>query len=207
MNIIKSNFVKVKDECVSDLNDPMYNNKEARWKNHPDITPLAHDVYIYKNYLKEDADDYLKELENLTEEQWYTHCNLNKGDLQETIWDGRVSLDIMKHKTQGDMFNFFAPEHTSFRLYNFVRMLKGDSGRLWTKDRDAKDFDYRIGLYVGNFKGGEICLPELNMKIKPSHGDLIIARYSYDYYISEVTEGVRYSYIDFLMNPSLDSFF
>jgi hypothetical protein len=207
MNIIKSNVIKVTDECLSDLNDVIYHNKDARWKNDPRITPLGHDIYIYKNFLGEMADQYLEKLESLTEEQWYTHCNLNPGDLQETVWDGRVSLDIVKHESHADMYNLFAPEHTSFRLYNFLRMLKGDHGRLWTNDKDAKDFDYRIGFYVGHFEGGEICLPELNIKIKPSHGDLVIVKYTYDYYISEVTEGVRYSYIDFLVNPSLDTYF
>jgi hypothetical protein len=88
---------------------------------------------------------------------------------------------------------------------NFVRLKTGQFAEINNNSSFYINDDpiayYKIGLYIGDFEGGEINFPKINFKYKPEENDLLIFKVDreYEHETLEVTSGTRYAYMDCLI--------
>jgi len=173
-----------------------------KFKEDPNIIILADEVYLYKNfYDKKIINDLTDKLNNFEEKDWHQHGNFEIGDHEETFWGDKCSLDILNYDFHDKIFNFFSPNYWMYQHTNFVRLKTGQKSEL----SDASSIltqvsDYKVALYLGNFEGGRLVLPELNFKYDPVPNDLLIFKSNYKHYTEEVTSGTRYVYMDYLIH-------
>lgn len=174
--------------------------EKIKFKKDSNIIKLSEEIYLYKNFLeKAIADKYLTNLESFSEDQWHLHENYEPGDLNGDYWDGKLSLDIIDMQFQNTLVNYFAPDFWPYQHCNFIRLKTGESA---DESFEIYNFiDYKIALYLGNFSGGEIFFPKLNVEYKPESNDLLIFKsdINHKHITKTVTSGTRYAYIDFLV--------
>lgn len=183
------------------------------------LVEIGPDIFIFKNFITEDIENkFLLDLSNNTEEQWdKTHFNLEIGDQHHDFWFSRVSNLIWPFEhLHAILINFFAPKYWvtgAFRF--FCRLRSGETpptieeSMNINKDNSHYNFfsKWRLGIYVGEFTGGEIVFPDFNdFTVAVSSRDLLLWRSNYRFYVKEVSSGTRYSYSDFLIDP-FDHFF
>jgi hypothetical protein len=175
---------------------------------------LLDGVYIYKNFMPEDMKNYYKfKLSELTVDDWTkVHNNYEHGDIDHKWEHGKISQPVVySHGLDGLLSSFFSPDLINCgRFPYFIRLQQGDDMELnngmplqhkTTQLNNDMAAQYKVGLYLGDWSGGELCIPEINFEIKPEENDLIIWKYGYDHYIKEITSGTRYSYCDYLTRP------
>lgn len=139
-------------------------------------------------------------LDSFEENDWYQHGNFEIGDHEGTFWGDKCSLDITDKQFHDKIFNFFSPNYWMYEHTNFLRLKPGQKSDLSIMNQYTSTIaDYKIALYLGKFDGGEICFPEINFRYKPEENDLLIFKSSYRHYTEEVTSGIRYVYMDYLI--------
>lgn len=183
------------------------------------LKEIAPGVWLCKNFLNEDdAKGMLSSVEDMTEAEWdNTHWNMEPNDQFHHFWFSRVSKLIWPYEQlHGTTATFFAPEYWitgAFRF--FCRLGVKDSAPTQEEilNRNIANSHHnffskwRIGIYIGEFTGGEVVFPDFNdFTVSVSNRDLLVWRSNYKFSINEVTSGVRYSYSDFLIDP-FDHFF
>ena len=62
-------------------------------------------------------------------------------------------------------------------------------------------WEWKVAIYIGEFTGGEVVFPDLDLSIKPESGDLLIWKYNLNHYVNTVKSGTRYVYTDLLVSP------
>jgi hypothetical protein len=171
-------------------------------------------VYIYKNFMPEEMKAHYKgKISQLKAHDWTrVHNNYEDGDIDHKWEHGKISQPIVySHGLDGLLSGFFSPDfiNTGRHPY-FIRLQEGDKVELNNgmplahqsiQQGNNMGAKYKVGLYLGEWTGGELCIPEINFEIKPEENDLIVWENSYDHYIKEVTSGIRYSYCDYLSRP------
>lgn len=167
---------------------------------------LNEEIYLYKNFLdKELLDIYKDKLNNFAEEDWHQHGNFEIGDHEQTFWGDKCSLDVIDNQFHDPIFNYFAPNYWMYQHANFVRLKTGQSSEL---DKNLSFYvngsliaDYKIALYIGEFEGGEINFPNIELKYKPEENDLLIFKVddTHSHETLEVLSGTRYAYMDCLI--------
>lgn len=160
---------------------------------------LGEEIYLVKNFLDSSmATKYLNELEGFKESDWHKHENVNRGDLKGNYWDGKLSLDILDLNFHDYVLNYFSPHGLwPYGHMNFVRLKPGESSDPNTLKADH--IKYKLAIYLGNWTGGELYLPDLDIEYKPEHNDLIVMKADYEHLTKPVVSGNRYAYIDFLV--------
>lgn len=160
---------------------------------------LGEEIYLVKNFIDSNKmDEYLTALENFKESDWHKHENVNEGDLEGNYWDGKLSLDILDLQFHDRILNYFSPHgFWPYGHMNFVRLKPGESSESYTLNSDH--IKYKLAIYLGNWTGGEISFPDLDIQYKPEHNDLIVIRSDYNHLTKPVLSGNRYAYIDFLV--------
>jgi hypothetical protein len=178
-----------------------------KWDQDPNLVKLYQNIYLYKGFLnKHLVEKYTRRLDSLMEEEWQTHYDSNPGDIDDMPFKDRLSLDIISADFHDELLNFFAPSHWMYEHTNFVRLSKGQSFGPENNDRffinNHPIADYKISLYLGDFKGGKVCFPNQEVEYQPEANDLLIFKVDKDYIheVKEVESGVRYSYIDYLIH-------
>ena len=65
------------------------------------------------------------------------------------------------------------------------------------------NLEFGMAVYFGDFTGGEICYPNLNIEVAPKPGDLMIhgATSKWKHGVKEVTSGIRFAYSNFCIKP------
>jgi len=183
------------------------------------LKEIAPGVWLYKNFLPEDVAQYMLDLvENVTDDQWDNeHFNLEPNDHFYDFWHSRTSVQIWPfEKLHAVTSAFFAPEYWITGAFRFFC-------RFQTKDilptqaeienRNIRNNHYnffskwRLGIYIGNFTGGEVVFPDFNnFTVAVGPRDMLIWKSNYQFTVNKVTSGTRYSYSDFLIDP-FDHFF
>ena len=170
-------------------------------------------IWIFKGFLDEKMQKlYRLGLDSMSEDEWNKyHSNYTPGDLSKTWYDNKISQDMVPAWGLYDkIFNFFAPEYANLKLNSFFyRLLPEDKttielGRHVVRINKNFGAKFKLGIYLGDWSGGEICFPEFDIKIKTEQGDMLFWKESYYHYIAPVTSGVRYSYSDYIV-PALDT--
>lgn len=178
------------------------------------LKEIAPGVWLYKNFLNErDEQGMLASVENMTEAEWNnTHWNLEPNDQFHDFWFSRVSTLIWPfEQLHATTASFFAPEYWitgAFRF--FCRLAPKDKAptQIEIENRHVSNnhFNFfskwRLGIYMGEFTGGEVVFPDFNnFTVAVNRRDLLVWKANYQFSINEVTSGVRYSYSDFLISP------
>jgi hypothetical protein len=170
------------------------------------LKPIYHGIYLYKNFMPEDmVEGYKKDLNEMSIDEWTKyHDNYEPNDIDSRWEHGKISKDIVGDiYLHSRLFNFFTPEYVNGgRNEYFVRLMENDEVKLDYGRTENKNLnlnaEYIIGIYIGSWSGGEVCFPELGIKIKPEENDMLIWKSSYRHYVSKITSGIRYSYCDLL---------
>jgi hypothetical protein len=178
--------------------------------NDPNLTILDEKVMIYKNFIS-------KELVELI---------TNKADevVSRGLGDGNSRIPWYNDKTVSnipELFDiwkliseFLHPTHVIHPMLKLQIMRQGDEMFIH-EDSPGEDgehlltnddiwttcalLDYGVIAYFGDFSGGEIFYPELNLEIAPEPGDLVIhgATSRWKHGVREVKSGTRYAFSNF----------
>ena len=165
-------------------------------------------IYSWKNYVPQSTLDYYQNLlNNLSEDSWYIHCNVDAGDISGKFLDGKLSFDIVERPFLNELIDLFGPDKMWIYCHgNFLRLKTGEgSGRedSYTKILSgyAPFIQKKIAIYMSEFSGGEIVFPEINFEYKPEAGELLVfdIDIKLDHYTKPVTSGTRYVYMDYVI--------
>jgi hypothetical protein len=169
------------------------------------IIQLKEWAFVYKNFLNANIfNKYNDIINNLSEKDW------NDPTPHGTYWDDKISPDVIESDLHKPILDFLSPNFWIFQNTSFVRLKEGQRSDLQVSDsffaenRRRIIGHYKIGLYFGNFEGGEICFPDQSLRYKPEPNDLVIFKIhqNYDHYTDTVLKGTRYAYQDMaIYNP------
>jgi hypothetical protein len=59
--------------------------------------------------------------------------------------------------------------------------------------------DYGVITYFGEYEGGDVIYPEIDKKVSPKPGDLVIHNALLQHGVNEVTSGLRYAFSNFCL--------
>jgi hypothetical protein len=148
----------------------------------------------------------------MSEKEWENeHWSYQEGDLMGTFWHSRMSKLVYPHeKIHNEFYKFFAPQYIPLGMYrNLNRMLPGEittpeiclmpNG---IKNHNNFNSEYRIGVYLGNFTGGELVFPDIDFTLPVKQNDVVVWEYDIRHYVAPVTSGIRYSYSEYLVTPA-----
>jgi len=177
------------------------------------IKKIHEGIWMIENFLTEDVvSHYLRIVESMSEDQWEKeHWTYQEGDLMGSFWHKRMSVLISPHEhIHNQFYGIFAPEQIPLGMYrSFNRLLPGEitTPELCTlpngwNNNNNFNAKYRIGVYLGQFTGGELVFPEIDVKIDVKQNDVVIWEYPIKHYVAPVTSGIRYSYSDYLVPPA-----
>jgi hypothetical protein len=171
-------------------------SKDLRFKENSGIK-LGKEIYLYENFY-EDLDLIEQRLLEMKEQDWNIHGNYEENDNPSEHWNGILSLDFVGEEFHNSIINFVSPKYWIFSHGNFMRLRPGD--RIPVYNNSMPDIvEYVLAYYAGEFTGGEICFLDDDIRYQPKRNDLIIFKpCSLD--ISPVISGVRYSYLDYVIN-------
>jgi hypothetical protein len=162
---------------------------------------LSEEIYLVKNFINKDQiTKYLNQLESFEESDWHKHENVNPGDLEGDFWDGKLSLDILDTSFHDQVLNYFSPHgFWPYGHMNFVRLKPGQSSEI--NGLNVEYIKYKLAIYLGDWTGGEIYFPDLDIEYKPENNDLLVIKCDekHKHLTKPVLSGNRYAYIDFLV--------
>lgn len=183
------------------------------FKDNPNITKLADEIYLYKNFLSQDEAATLHELAlSLSEEEWKTE-NVNKWH-EDKGSKSRGELKFLYNRLN----DLISPEYTILPSTSFQRLRTGQDmyvhadspGEENPDDVSSNDtyctchiVKYGLVVYINDdFLGGEIFYPRKGIEYKPVSGDLLIHSSSveYDHGVREVLSGTRFIYPNFMFD-------
>lgn len=157
---------------------------------------LSKDVYLYKNFYNK-IELIEQSLNDMTEDDWNTHGNYLENDHKDGYWNGRLSLDFVDRDFHDSIINFVSPKYWSLSHGNFIRSRPIDCSVVQDMS-GLNGISYVVSYYAGNFTGGEIYFNDLGLTYQPEKNDLIIFKPT-EIKILEVVSGIRYSYLDYLI--------
>jgi hypothetical protein len=182
------------------------------FKNSPNLTTIADGVYIYKNFIDKDVvsninkiiENKLEELKSIDFESkidWYQDKIVGEIDELFPIWE--------------QISEFLLPTHVMHPMLQVSVMRPGEGGMFVHEDSPGEGnhdqltnydtwttctvLDYGVIAYFGEFSGGEVFYPELDIEISPQPGDLVIhgATPRWKHGVKEVSTGIRYAFANF----------
>jgi len=182
------------------------------------LIELRPGIWLYKNFLSASAEkEYIETISKMTNKEWdSTHFNYVENDQEIKFWHSRVSELLWPfEQLHSELSTFFAPEYWitgAFRF--FCRMTTSDAAPTIVECLNKNDTNdhfnffakWKIGLYFGEFSGGSVLFPDFNFSVDVGPRDMLVWSHNYNHSVSKVTDGIRYSYSDFLIKP-FDHFF
>ena len=172
-------------------------SKDSRFKGKTGIL-LGEDIYLYENFYS-NIDSIESSLAEMSEADWKTHGNYEAEDHSTDMWKDRLSLDFIGRDFHDSIINFVSPQYWILSNGNFIRTRTTDDSV--SQDMSSfKDVPYALAYYAGYFNGGEIRFINLDLTYSPKRNDLIIFKPT-EIEVLKVKSGVKYSYIDFLVEP------
>lgn len=168
---------------------------------------LAPGILLYEGI----ESDVLKKIKSIESSLWdneyvmkdgITYLNLNNrstrsitlrhDDLDnEFVKTFRETLDPIEKDYQ-DHFGITVKSHDVYKILKYSKNSKFDNHM----DDGGGNFRRVSTVFYLNseFKGGEVVFPRFEISIKPKEGDMLIfpSAFSYNHYVTEITEGERY---------------
>lgn len=192
---------------------------ENNLENMKKLIEVAPGIWHYKNFLSlRDEEGMLNSVKDMDPSEWdNTHWNLEPKDQFYDFWFSRVSTLIWPfEQLHGTIATFFAPTFWITGAFRFFCRLAANEKTPTKKEIENRNIlnnhynffsKWRLGIYIGEFTGGEVVFPDFNnFTVAVGPRDLLVWRSNYQFSVNEVTSGVRYSYSDFLIDP-FDHFF
>jgi len=170
-------------------------DKDLRFKGKSGIL-LGEDIYLYKDFY-ENINEMEEILAGMAEEDWKTHGNYEPEDHENPMWNDRLSLGFIDKQFHSDIINFVSPQYWIFSHDNFIRSRPTDESVIQEMSH-FKNIPYLLAYYAGDFEGGEIVFSDLGITYSPQKNDLLIFKPT-DIEILKVKSGVKYSYIDYVV--------
>lgn len=166
--------------------------------NKPGFEDIGHGILVYKDFMGETDLNYIRyQAEELEEEKWNTHP-------AASIFAGKISTNLRLEGFTSQFIDMMMPEYWTNNHMTVNRSRPGDLmvefG--WGAWGSA---DYFLVYYFGEWEGGEIELLKtenepINFKFTPKENELYLLPLlkKERYMPSEVTSGIKYSFIDWL---------
>jgi hypothetical protein len=176
---------------------------------------IDENIIIIKNFIsKEECDLIIKSAESCSQSDWDIYTNSKRDSRNE--WSDRI-LDFKKAKNFDDStkkiideiflkLQFLLNIHYKFN-YQYSEMFAIYRTKInqrmkvhYDQGGDSK-VKYGAVLYLNDdYEGGEIYYPNVNIKIKPQCGDLVIhpTDLKYSHGVKTVKNGIRYCTTTFL---------
>jgi len=128
-------------------------------------------------------------------------------DERDSFWNNKISEFIDCSKIHEEIINLINKNFSLFKNNYFVKLSKNEFSSLSSHKKFFAEngqriiAHYKIGIYFGNFDGGEIVFKDQNFIYKPKPNDCIIFKIHKDYnhYTEQINFGTRYAYQDFLI--------
>jgi hypothetical protein len=182
--------------------------------NDPNITKIHDKVFVYKNFIPQEL---VSKITNIADEE--QKKKREDYEIHKIDWyKDKVTNDIPELMEVWDMVSeFLLPTHSVHPELKLLIGREGSGGMFLHCDSPGEDnehmllsddtwstccvLDYGAVVYFGDFDGGEINYPFINIKYKPEKGDLVIhgAHYDCSHEVQEVTKGLRYAYSLFVL--------
>lgn len=173
------------------------------------ISNIDKNIFILKNFIsQEEADVLLNIALNSSSSDWEQYDYIPHGEDHE--WENRILMLDPSNDTVNKIFTRIQDiinkiigtnkyEYTGFN--SIYRAQQGDFMKTHADIGLGPKFKYGIVLYLnGNYTGGEIYYPNLNIVVKPEALSLVLhpANEIYRHGVREVTLGTRYSMTSFI---------
>lgn len=178
--------------------------------NNPNLIKLDDGIMIYPNFLTKEEVSYIT---NLIEDK------VNSGIEQtESLipWYRDKQIELLELFPIWERISqFLSPTHVIHPMLKVQIIRPGDGGMFVHEDSPGEGndheltnvdvwttcplLDYGVITYFGDYEGGELFYPNLNIEISPKPGDLVIhgATSKWKHGVKEVTSGVRYAFSNF----------
>jgi hypothetical protein len=182
--------------------------------NDPNIIKLHEKVFVYKNFIPQELVEKITGIANVEQEKKRLDYEIHKIDW----YKDKVTNDIPELIEVWDLVSeFLLPTHSIHPELKLLIGREGGGGMFLHCDSPGEDnehmllsddtwstccfLDYGAVAYFGDFDGGEIVYPFINVEYKPNPGDLVIhgAHYDCSHEVKEVTRGIRYAYSMFVL--------
>lgn len=168
----------------------------------PGFEDIGHGILVYKDYLGETDSNFFKfQAEALNAEEWETHPSAS-------YFKSKISTNLRIESFTSTFIDLMMPEYWTNCHQTINRLRVGDDPMEfgWTSWGSA---DYFIVYYFGEWEGGEITLlrndkEDIDFTFKPQHNELyLLPLLNKERYISsDVSSGIKYSFIDWLYRHS-----
>ena len=171
--------------------------KDLRFKGKSGVS-LGEEIYLYENFYS-DVEGIEKSLSEMKEDDWKTHGNYEAEDHSDSMWNDRLSLDFVGRNFHDRIINFVSPQYWILSHGNFIRTRPEDKSVVQDISL-LTNTPYAMAYYAGDFEGGEVVFKNTDVLYSPKKNDLIIFKPT-EIEILKVNSGVKYSYIDYLLEP------
>lgn len=169
---------------------------------------IAPGIKSWKKYIDQiELQSYFEKLTSCPEQSWYSHFNVEAGDMSGYFLDGKLSLDLVERTLHDRLITEFATENLWIYCHgNFLRLKSGESSNIedsatkWLTG--YKPFvQSKIALYINDFEGGEIVFPKIEFEYKPEAGELLVIDIdeNLEHYTKPVISEIRYVYMDYII--------
>lgn len=154
------------------------------------------DIYEIENFLSDEYIDFFLSFINLDSDDGWNYSN--QGQIYYPLDYDNLPDHYLEYvdKVQGKIVDCFVNVSSFMKIF-FVKRLKIDESMPSHKDFGTYGKDniaYGVTMYLNDdFSGGELYYSNLDIKIKPKRGSLIIHKSTYEHEVLPVTDGKRYS--------------
>ena len=159
------------------------------------------EIYEIKNFLSDEIINKMLSYIDLDgEDGWISS---HPGNVMNYVeGPNQDNFKSLTDKIEGDMLSFFTNITRCEKLYN-IRRLKTNEFMHAHSDlgpnNDDQNLLFGIVMYLNDdFEGGELNYVDLNIKIKPTKGSLVIHKSTYVHEVLKVISGKRYCITSFI---------
>lgn len=154
------------------------------------------EIWELENFLYEDEiDTSFKFIRNTSDDQWVNNRNWKIPDFSE--------LKMLTEHIKRRMLCYVENVELEIGIHDIQRLVPGAFlDRHQDIDTSEKGFNIVYGAVAylnDNFEGGEIYYPDLDYKIKPKRGSLILHKAEYLHEVLPVKSGIRYMVTIFIV--------
>lgn len=179
----------------------------------PNLTILDEKVFIYRNFIDPETTTHITEIADAIMSEDTSTEHRNPWYMEKFTPEMPELFPVWKKISE-----FLYPSHVIHPLLSLTTMRKGDDmfvhedspgeghedmltvNDLWSS---CCLLEYGVIAYFGKWEGGNVFYPELGIEVDPRPGDLVIhgATSRWKHGVREVTDGVRYAYSNFSLQP------
>lgn len=153
------------------------------------------EIYEIENFITDKQINQLLCFVNLNDnDEWFYH---NPGSVMAIIQDDKKkNFNKILKKIEKSIYPYFINANKYVGLHWVKRLKSGESMGMHTDlgpNNNNNEMVFGIVIYLNdNFEGGELYYNELDYKIKPKKGSLLVHKSTYAHEVLTITKGERY---------------